>query len=124
MERSKNNTPHPKIICKKENYFGQALKELREENGFTQQQVSDKLSITQAQWSSYEVGRSRPNIDVMILISQALGINPLELFNRSLSKSKYFKEMTLEELKRPITNETADSLEKELNETHVFETVH
>lgn len=79
------------IICLPQNYFGQALKEIRLEKGFTQIEASKKLGITQAQWSAYEVGKNRPNLDTIIAIAKALKFNPFDLLNRSLQKSKIFK---------------------------------
>lgn len=78
------------IKCEKNNYFGEALKEIRLEKGLTQEQASQLLDITQAMWSAYEVGKSRPDLDTVISIAKLLKISPFALIGRSLDKSKYF----------------------------------
>jgi transcriptional regulator with XRE-family HTH domain len=78
-------------ICQPNNYFGQSLREARLKKKLTQEIAADLLHITQAQWSAYEVGKSRPTLDMIIDISKVLKINPFDLINSSLSKSKYFK---------------------------------
>lgn len=86
------------IICIPKNYFGQALKEIRLEKGFTQKIASEKLRITQAQWSAYELGKSRPNLDMIISIAKLLKINPFDLLNRSLQKSNIFKDVSFDQI--------------------------
>lgn len=78
------------IRCERSNYFGQALKEVRLEKGLTQEESASLSQMTQKMWSSYELGKSRPNLDTIILIAKGLEINPFDLISRSLMKSKYF----------------------------------
>jgi DNA-binding XRE family transcriptional regulator len=63
----------------------------RIKKSLTQIQASELLGVTQAQWSAYEVGKSRPNLDTIIEMAKILGIHPYDLIDSSLSKSKYFK---------------------------------
>lgn len=84
------------------NHFGSTLKEFRIKRGLTQEDVSKRLNITQAQLSGYETGKSKANLDTIILISTILKVNPLELIETSLKKSKYFKDCTEDPL-TPIT---------------------
>jgi len=88
------------INCERSNYFGETLKELRLEKRLTQDDASKLVGITQAMWSAYEVGKSRPDLDTIILIAKVLKISPFALIGRSLDKSKYFKtgvELTFKE---------------------------
>lgn len=78
------------IDCVRNNYFGEALRELRLQMELTQNEAADLVHITQAQWSGYESGKSRPTFDMIITIAQSFGISPFVLVNKSLDKSKYF----------------------------------
>jgi transcriptional regulator with XRE-family HTH domain len=75
------------------NYFGQTLKEFRVKAKLTQGQVAKKMDITQQQFSAYETGKNNPDLSTIILICVILKVNPLELIEQSLNKSKYFKDM-------------------------------
>lgn len=86
----KKNLMDKEIKCERSNYFGEALRELRLEKGLTQEKASQMLNITQAMWSAYEVGKSRPDLDTVISIAKAFKISPFALIGRSLDKSKYF----------------------------------
>ncbi len=45
------------------------LKELREENGFTQSQIANYLNIKQNTYSQYETGKRQLPIDVLIKLA-------------------------------------------------------
>jgi transcriptional regulator with XRE-family HTH domain len=95
------DTKADKIYCISSNYFGKALKELRLEKGFSQKEAATTAEITQAQWSGYESGKSKPTLDMIILMAQVLGCSPFVLVNKTLDKSKYFSaayELTFEDL--------------------------
>lgn len=101
QESSPKETIEPELFCIDKNYFGEALKELRIERKLTQQGISDLLEIKQAQWSGYELGKNRPSLDTIILISNKLNIHPLVLVAKALDKSKFFidssKELSFKE---------------------------
>ncbi len=78
------------IECIPQNYFGQALKELRKEKDLTQEEAARLAGIEQTQWSAYELGKNKPNLDTIITMATGLKFNPLELVTRTLIKSKYF----------------------------------
>ena len=85
----KKNTIANEMRCERNNYFGEALKELRLEKELTQNEAAKLLGITQAMWSAYEVGKSRPDLDTIISIARVLKVSPFVLINKSLDKSKY-----------------------------------
>jgi transcriptional regulator with XRE-family HTH domain len=85
------------------NFFGETLKEFRIKKRLTQEEVSKSLNITQAQLSGYENGKSKANLDTIILISMILKVNPLKLIEISLKKTKYFKENPKEKLEKNTT---------------------
>lgn len=90
LESSIPNGSPPDVKCEPQNFFGRTLKEIRTEKGLTQQDAAALMHITQAQWSAYEVGKSSPNLDMILAIAAALQIHPFDLINRSLEKSKFF----------------------------------
>lgn len=99
MSREITNPPSKfsgNIKCLKQNYFGEALKELRLEKKFTQEECAKLIGVTQAQWSAYETGRNRPSLDDIISIAKALKVLPFALLSRSLDKSNYFESPTNE----------------------------
>ena len=49
------------------------LKQIREERGFTQVQVADKVGITERGYQRYEAGSRTPNVYRAIEIAKALG---------------------------------------------------
>ena len=77
------------ISCEFNNYFGEALKELRISRNMKQYEAAELLKITPAQWSVYESGKSRPNLDTIIKICDFMSVSPLALLAKSLDKSKY-----------------------------------
>jgi len=103
------------IKCERNNYFGEALKELRIEKKLTQEQASQLLNITQAMWSAYEVGKSRPDLDTVIKIAMLLKVSPFALIGRSIDKSKYFNpvsDLTFNDYER-VEKDVIDELRKE-----------
>lgn len=48
------------------------LKEIRIKKKYTQKEIAEKLSITQATYSGYESGKYSPNIDMLCAISSIL----------------------------------------------------
>jgi len=119
MKKIVRNNPNPKKalkqICQSNNYFGEALREIRLSKKITQKVAAGLLNVTQAQWSSYEVGKSRPTLDMIIEISKVLKINPFELINSSLNKSKYFAEQVPTRKKRIKSKDL--KVTKEANKT-------
>jgi transcriptional regulator with XRE-family HTH domain len=71
------------------NYFGQTLKEFRLQKNLTQGAAADFLKISQAQWSGYEKGTSRPTLDTIISIANKFDVDPLVLIGKSLDKFKF-----------------------------------
>ena len=51
-------------------YFGSKLRQLRQEKGYTQQQLADKLGITKGSVSAYETSAKYPSVDVLRKIAR------------------------------------------------------
>jgi transcriptional regulator with XRE-family HTH domain len=79
----------------KNNAFGLALKEIRIFKKLTQPNCSELLKVSQAQWSSYETGGSRATLDVVLAMSEVLGVEPLALIGKYLDYLKYPEDKSL-----------------------------
>lgn len=55
------------------------MSEWRLEKGLTQQQLADRLGTTDVTVSRWETGKRRPNLDAQEAISEALGIDAIDL---------------------------------------------
>ena len=53
--------------------IGKNIKDLRIANGLTQDQLAEKLFVTRQTVSNYENGKSRPDIDTIVKLSEVLG---------------------------------------------------
>lgn len=91
-----------------DNYVGQVLRELRLQKNITQGEAAKLIEISQAQWSGYEKGTSRPTLDTIITICQKLEVDPLVFVARSLDIFRFpndrRKELSIFEYER-IVNE-------------------
>ncbi len=59
--------------------FGEKLKEARKEAGFSQEQLSDKLSVSRSAIAKWEADNGMPDIDNLKAIAQLLNISIDEL---------------------------------------------
>ena len=55
--------------------FGKRLKKLRNEKGLTQQQVADRVWVSKAVVSSYEIGTRAPSYEVLIKLAKLFGVS-------------------------------------------------
>ena len=69
-------------------YFGSKLRQLRQENGYTQQPLADKLGITKGSFSAYETSAKYPSVDVLRKI--AVTLNTSTDFLLGLSDERVF----------------------------------
>ena len=63
-------------------YWNKRIKDLREDNDLTKQELADKLDISERTLTRYETGESEPTISVLIKMSL--------IFNVSLDIYAYF----------------------------------
>ena len=59
---------------------GAMVKRLRERRGLTQQQLAEKLAVSDKAISRWETGRGYPDISLVEPLSAALGVSIIELF--------------------------------------------
>ena len=73
------------------NYFGVALKEIREEKGLTVETAASLTGIDVIQLKKFESGESKPDAQTIMKITEGLELHPFALTDRALNKSPYFK---------------------------------
>lgn len=69
--------------------FSEALKSLRENNGYTQEQLAKSLHVTKATISHYELGASNPSIDMLIQIADIFDVSLDYLMGRTKTKTSF-----------------------------------
>ena len=79
--------------------LGQRLARLRKEQGFTQQELADKIGIIRVIISDYERDKIRPHYEMIIRIALALGITSDLLLGLDQTK-KHTKKPSLKILRR------------------------
>ena len=67
---------------------GRLIAELRKKQGFTQQQLADKLNLSNKTISKWESGSGSPDISNLPVLAEALEISVDELLNGELKKMK------------------------------------
>lgn len=68
--------------------FGENLRKLRKSKGFTQEELSEKLEITQKHLSMLETGTQFASAQLISKICGVLDIEPAELFSSEISVSE------------------------------------
>ena len=61
--------------------LGSLLKELRKEHGLTQEQLAEKLGVTNRTVSRWETGTNVPDLDILIDLSEFYQVDVKELLN-------------------------------------------
>ena len=56
-------------------YFGERLRDLRQEKHMTQKQLADKLDLVKGTISAYEQGKKYPSIEVLIKLCNVFQIS-------------------------------------------------
>lgn len=103
------------------NYFGKTLKELRKRDGRKQYELANLIGKTPATWSLYESGKAIPNLDIIIIISEALKIDCLVLCWMAIDRSKYSDSslyLSVEEYET-IKKEGVDSLRRKKKQERI-----
>ena len=63
------------------------LKYYREQKGWTQSQLAIQANSSNGMIGNIESGKSKPSMDNIIRIAEALGVHPTDLFLRDTSKN-------------------------------------
>ena len=59
--------------------IGKNIRQAREKKGYSQEQLAELLFVTRQTVSNYETGRSRPDIDTLVKLSQLLDVEVTDL---------------------------------------------
>ena len=70
-----NNLVRRKARVFKAAEFGEQLREARQENRLTQDDLAEKLGVTISCISHYESGRRTPNVSMMVTLSEFLKVS-------------------------------------------------
>ena len=66
---------------------GEKLRELRESYDLTQGQVAEALNINRSSYTSYEIGRSQPNLDAVVKLAHIFKVPPEYLLPQDSQES-------------------------------------
>lgn len=61
------------------NNIGKSIKKIREEKNITQEALAEKLNVTRQAVSNWETGKTQPDIDTIIKISEVLEVSVEEI---------------------------------------------
>ena len=68
--------------------IGKFIAELRKEKKLTQEQLAEKLGVTQKSVSRWETGRNMPDLSILQVLSAELGITVSELLDGRVKSMK------------------------------------
>jgi len=72
--------------------IGKFIAELRKERGFTQEQLGDKIGVTNKTVSRWETGTYLPPADALLMISELFDVSINEILSgKRLSKEEYIE---------------------------------
>ena len=96
----------------KKELLGKRIKELRKQNGFTQEYLAEKLKIEPRQLSKLETGKHYPSFETVLGLLEVFGIKFEELVSHAhLEENIDFKQKIEAEL-ADINNEKASYIYK------------
>lgn len=61
--------------------IGERIKKIRKEKGYSQRKLSELSNVHVSQLARYESGKSKPTLETIIKIADALGVNYIELLD-------------------------------------------
>lgn len=70
--------------------LGNNIRKLREEAGFTQQQMADRSNIPRPTWASLESGAANPTLSVLTRVAAALQVSIEELIGPPRAQIEFF----------------------------------
>jgi len=62
--------------------LSQTLKKLRENCGYTQQQVADALNLERSTYTYYETGKTTPDINTIIKLAKIFNVSYIDIFEQ------------------------------------------
>jgi transcriptional regulator with XRE-family HTH domain len=67
--------------------FGEKLRTLREQRGITQQQLADELGFSQVYLANLELGKKKPNVELLLKLSVLFGVSVDEMIKDDVKLS-------------------------------------
>ena len=92
--------------------IGQFIAELRKEHGFTQEQLGDKIGVTNKTVSRWETGTYLPPADALLMISELFDVSINEILSGKKLSVEEYKEAAEENLKQAIKGSSFSLKEK------------
>lgn len=72
--------------------FSKRLKQLREQSGFTQEQIAEKIGVTRQAVSRWEQGYTQPDMEMLVTLSEVLQVDAEALaFGKNAKQYKQFQ---------------------------------
>ncbi len=68
--------------------ISKTLKKLRENNGYTQQQVANALNIERSTYTYYETGKTTPDINTIIKLAKIFNISYTEMLENEEKENR------------------------------------
>ena len=72
--------------------IGNRLKELREDNDFTQDYIADILSVNRSTYANYENNRAEPSIDTLKRLSEFYNVSIDYICENTKIKFRYYED--------------------------------
>ena len=94
-------------FCMNQMKIGSFLKELRKENELTQEQLAEKLKVSNRSVSRWETGSTLPDISILIELAEFYDVDIKEIIDGE-RKSEYMNEETKEMMDKVVDYTTAD----------------
>lgn len=82
--------------------FGERLRELREKNGLTQEELGEKINQKKANISKYETGRLQPSLETINLLAAIFNVTTDYLLGRTDIPNNVNDEPTPQELEKVL----------------------
>lgn len=92
------------------------IKDVRKSKGITQQELAEKVGLSQGQIARLEAGTSEITLDQLNLFAKALDCEPWELMPLDMQPKINPKDLELIKLLKALTN-SADKMDNSANET-------
>lgn len=72
-------------------YFGNNIKHLRKSSGLSQVELGDKVGVNNSQIAAYELGKSKPSFDGLLVLAKLFDISLDDLIFKNLGLNQNIK---------------------------------
>lgn len=91
---------------------GKFIAELRKENGLTQEQLGDKVGVTNKTVSRWETGNYLPPADALVIMSELFGVSINDLLSGKRLAQEEYKQAAEDNLRQTIQSSSFTLKEK------------